>query len=80
MIVGRYSIHLYCDFGIPSKPERGEAYTLHGGRPNYELDQQMEFTGKNEAACFRESRKVGWKVYPAQGKAKCPACAKALGK
>ena len=59
MIVGCYSMDLYCDFG---------PHPI-----GYDFPHQ--FTGRTEAECFRNSKKRGWKIYPAQRKAKCPRCA-----
>lgn len=67
MIVGCYSLHLYCDFG--KGPEGDQT---HGGVRFLEFPH--EFTGKTESACLKEARKAGWKIYPAQRKAKCPKC------
>ena len=62
MIVGCYSIDLYCDFG---------PHPVGYGFPH-------QFTGQTEAVCFREARKKGWRIYRKQGKAKCPRCVAAL--
>ena len=72
-IVGCYILHLYCDFGVKVEGD----YEKHGGRWYYELNFPGEFTEHTEAACFKEARKAGWKIYPAQRKAKCPHCVNA---
>lgn len=76
MIVGCYTVHLYCDFGKEGK-RKGDSYKLHGGIEAYKLEHVMEFTGRTEGACFKEARKRGWRIYKAQGKAKCPSCSSA---
>lgn len=76
MIVGCYTVHLYCDFG-KSVAYKSQNQTLHGGRPAYLVNHRMEFTGPNLTACLKEAKKDGWRIYPAQGKAKCPSCVKA---
>ena len=62
MIVGCYSLHLYCDFGDAE---------IHEG-----MTFPHEFTGRTEAACFRDAKKRGWRIYSQQRKAKCPRCVK----
>lgn len=62
MIVGCYTLHLYCDFNADHAP--GEQCYMG------------EFTGHSMTASYKEARHAGWRVYPAQQKAKCPACVK----
>lgn len=61
MIVGGYTLHLYCDF--------------HPADANLYAPADMgDFAGSTLAICYTEARRAGWSIYPAQGKAKCPAC------
>lgn len=59
MIVGCYSLHLYCDFDRHEK----DTHTF-----------PHEFTGRTEGECFKDARSKGWKIYPKDDKAKCPRC------
>lgn len=68
MIVGCYTLHLYCDFERDGK---------HGGVETYKIGWPAEFTGKTESECLKEARKAGWRIFKAEGKAKCPRCVKA---
>jgi hypothetical protein len=40
-------------------------------------DDKNEFYGRTERDVYRLAREAGWKLYPAQRKAICPACVKA---
>lgn len=66
MIVGGYTLHLYCDF------HEGDEWDKAHGYPETPAD----FAGRNEAICFTAARAAGWKVYRLQYKAKCPICVK----
>jgi hypothetical protein len=59
MISEYYVLRLSCDFK--------EHATEHG-------DGQAEFHGSDSKACYSQARKLGWKTYQLQRKAKCPAC------
>lgn len=61
MIVGGYTLHLYCDFG-------------EGGATNAPEHPMGEFSAATMTVCYADARRKGWKIYEAQGKAKCPAC------
>jgi hypothetical protein len=69
MLVGCYSLDLYCDTGddafgskCPHRP------ILRNG--------QGEFTGPNERVCLQRARKAGWTFKEGATKAFCPACSK----
>jgi len=66
MIVGGYSLHLYCDGARHAE--------LH---PNKLGSLDAEFAGHDEADCNRQARRKGWRLNKQQGKAYCPACIKA---
>lgn len=51
MIVGCYSVHLYCEaVGHLEFPQIDEPIL------------RKEFTGQNERECFQEARNAGWKI------------------
>lgn len=65
MIVGGYTLHLYCD-GEPCK-----------GGPSITLEHQYsfqfaDFAGHNEADTKQQARKAGWRF--SNCKVYCPAC------
>jgi hypothetical protein len=65
MIVGCYSMDLYCDTG-------GDAY---GGKCPHSTSYttvQAEFTGRNERDCLQQAKQRGWSFR--NGKATCPGC------
>jgi hypothetical protein len=72
MMVGCYSLHLYCDTaGCPNstaKPSNMPA----GASPPAEFTHQT-----NEAGAFREARKAGWKLNSKDWTCYCPQCVKA---
>lgn len=64
MIVGGYSLHLYCDSERECKAIRESWMTPTFG----------EFEGTNEADCNRQAKRRGWKIR--NGKCFCPLCSK----
>ncbi len=60
MIVGGYTLHLYCDFKDES---------FGHGRPG-------EFAGETKGHAFRDALRSGWKIDLKAGTALCPNCAK----
>lgn len=71
MIVGTYTLHLYCDSGLkqPYADERHERLPGHHGEPG-------EFTGNTRAECLRKARKAGWFVTGSnENTVTCPRCA-----
>lgn len=58
MIVGCYTMHLYCD----------------GPGPHGYGTMPLELTGRTEGECFAQSRKKGWKIDNHEHKAYCPKC------
>jgi hypothetical protein len=70
VIVGCYSLDLYCDRDNP------DGYTIadipeHGFR-----EFPHQFTGHTEGVCMRDARRRGWRF--ADGKSYCPKCAVTL--
>jgi hypothetical protein len=55
-----YSMNVTCDFCTGVK--RSPA--------------REQFVGNNSSEAHKARSAAGWKYYPAQGKIKCPACAK----
>lgn len=64
MIVGCYSLHLYCD-----AKDHVRVYREPGSA-------QAEFTAETGGECRRDARKLGWVLRMRSGRAICPACAK----
>ena len=66
MIVGGYSLHLYCDSGLkPAGNVEGHGWA---GEAN-----PAEFAGRNKTACRTQAKARGWIL---QGTlAICPVCA-----
>lgn len=65
MIVGGYSLHLYCDNEEACARRRKYLKTNHD-----------EFFGETASECRRKARQCGWKVDTMAGTALCPDCAK----
>jgi hypothetical protein len=64
MIVGCYSVDLYCDY-------ENMNHFWHSCPP--------QFTGETEAECLRDARRCGWRFSRGKRPrlAKCPECVKA---
>lgn len=58
MIVGCYSLHLYCDI-----PNDSHKHRLHG-----------EFTGDTSSEARQKARNEGWKFNRDQKRVICPRC------
>lgn len=67
MIVGCYSMDLYCDTGHNA--------TGMASMREYQLAQRHQYTGKTEAECKREARKDGW-LFRRDGRVFCRVCVK----
>lgn len=65
MIVGCYSMDLYCDTN----------HSQGASSREYGLAQRDQYTGRTEGACKKEARKDGW-LFRRNGKVYCPACVK----
>lgn len=66
MIVGCYSLDLYCARDkISNGPEAGTATHPYDYFPH-------QYTGTNERDCRAQARKRGWRFYG--GEAYCPLC------
>lgn len=69
MIVGCYTLHLYCDNG-------GDEFGTNC--PNRSIVYNAaEFTGPDKKTCLSEARKLGWSFNLNRTKAHCPRCTKA---
>lgn len=70
MIVGCYSLHLYCDTGN-AKP----GMTGDGGNSPHGFDNPGfgEFTGPTEGDCKRQARNQGWR-FGRDSRVFCPTC------
>lgn len=72
MIVGCYTVHLYCD----REGHVGYHYSSGGyavKTPEGYKDLQNEFAGENERECLAQARRVGWKI-TRDRRAICPFC------
>jgi len=75
MIVGCYTLDLYCD-----KKERHT--TLDGGRYYLKVDNREwiylsnQFTGETYGSCLKQARKEGWIVNRNKDKCLCKYCKK----
>jgi hypothetical protein len=71
MIVGCYTVHLYCD------SETHEGYLSEFGysvkTPDGYKRVPHEFAGKNEAECLRQARDMGWRI-TRDRQTFCPFC------
>lgn len=70
MIVGCYSLDLYCEnFDIAKDQAEDELGHKYNDFPD-------QFTGHSRAECVRNARRRGWIVNISGGKAYCPMCVK----
>ena len=65
MIVGCYTLNLYCDVPGCTYNNRGRGY------------EPDEFTGVTGGECRKAARKAGWRLWLVEGNACCPECNKA---
>ena len=81
MIVGSYSLHLYCD----NTKWHGDCLHLHVVTENQKLTNEgyrggfAEYIGQTYGECVRYARKDGWVVAHDQSTAYCPRCKKRRG-
>jgi hypothetical protein len=68
MIVGCYTLHLYCD----ARATPGCIAVRESG-----LDQPFQATGQNFRDCQEQARHSGWRLSIVRDTAVCPACAAA---
>lgn len=66
MIVGGYTMDLYCDNGRPGD----------GTHPWSMYEKPTEFAGHNRAACVKQARDAGWIIDERNRRCYCPTCAK----
>lgn len=71
MIVGCYTMHLYCD-GAKTCPNGG--CKIGGGG---ESVPPAQCTGQTRGECAAKAKKRGWRLNHRTDTALCPACAKA---
>ena len=65
MIVGGYSLHLYCD-----GPRHAELY------PGKVKSLDADIAGRDLRDCLKQARNLGWRInlYSSPQKAICPVC------
>lgn len=64
MIVGCYTLDLYCD-----DPEHARPIGMLIGAP-------FQYTGRTRTGCVQEAKADGWKLQDRADRAICPACAR----
>lgn len=69
MIVGGYSLHLYCDVLDESYQHRGSA--------SFPGDGTGDFCGESGGNARQDARRAGWKFDLKGGRVICPSCLKA---
>ena len=62
MIVGGYSLHLYCDYC--------------NRNVGFSSNHPDEFAAETGGECRKQARKRGWQMDWSNGIAKCPTCVK----
>jgi hypothetical protein len=68
MIVGCYTLDLYCD----GDPECPKSRCIKGSTQNY---PPAQYTAENGADCRRQARRDGWILNMKEGTTVCRACA-----
>lgn len=66
MIVGCYTLDLYCDAEGCTNPR---PHTSDGGR-----GPLAQYTAETGGACRRDARRDGWRLRVREGRAICPQC------
>lgn len=75
MIVGAYSLHLYCD--DPKHPnERATAVMGQAVWERYRSFQPGDYSGNNRTDAVKQAKARGWTFNFEEGKAFCPCCSK----
>jgi hypothetical protein len=69
MVVGGYSLDLYCDFPDESWDHRGNAQFAGYGR--------ADFAAESGPEARAQAKRAGWKIDRGQMRAICPTCQKA---
>lgn len=75
MIVGGYSLNLYCD---NVNFHNSQHLSIWGGNYHFRDGSILanEFVGETFSECARHARKYGWKIDRKQGICVCPLCVK----
>lgn len=60
MIIGGYTVHLYCDNEKAKHRLRQLDGAYHMSVAGVEFD--YEFAGRNEAQCLRQAKNTGWRI------------------
>jgi len=75
MIVGCYSLHLYCDTeGCPNSMSAPDHGAVSGSRAPGEFTHET-----NEQGAMAKARRAGWKLDLKNWTCRCPACSKTRG-
>lgn len=75
MIVGCYTVHLYCD---AKRAEKCTSKIAADPARIHEQPEPAEFCAETGYECRTKARRAGWKLEGKIGRATCPACAKFL--
>ena len=72
MIIGAYSLHLYCNYAHPESfvtisNRNSDKFHVHGEFPHL-------YTAETYSQCTAMARKDGWIINRAQDRAICPKC------
>ncbi len=70
MIVGGYTLHLYCD-------GRGCLTNYPHGRGEDARYVAVEFSGETGQECRKDAKKAGWIINARNGTCLCPKCIEA---
>lgn len=68
MVVGGYSLDLYCDYPDESYAHRGSAQFAGAGK--------ADFAAETGPAAKAEAKRAGWKIERGERRAICPSCQK----
>lgn len=71
MIVGCYTLHLYCE--AEAHDGYMSDYGYHVKTSGKYKTVTHEFSGRNERECLQQARKIGWRITKDR-RAFCPYC------
>lgn len=75
MIVGCYTLDLYCDSGL-NQPWNTKGHTGYspGASGAFASAYPEQLTGHSQRDCEQQARACGWKLIKKYGTAICPTC------
>lgn len=78
MIVGGYTVHLYCDSDIEQPyGTKGHSGPQEGGHGTFTGSLPDEYSAETRAQCIKQARAKGWLI--GKDRQLCPTCRREMG-